>query len=253
MNRAGLLLALAIAAVVGIVFGVYPELDLALVQPFLDPAVKEGWIGFQRPPQLIRESIWWLVAAVAATPFVAVLAKLTWPQRRMLITGRAAVLMIATLVLGPLVLVNAVLKEYGGRPRPIDVTQYGGVEHFVPWWDPRGDCPRNCSFVAGEPSGAFWTLAPAAVTPPPWRAFAYAGALALGASSGLLRMMGGGHFFTDVVFAGVIDFLIVWLMHGLIYRWRATAISDDDVERALARAGEALRRCARRLLAGRPR
>ena len=51
----------------------------------------------------------------------------------------------------------------------------------MPWWDPRGDCPKNCSFVAGEPSGAFWTLAPAALTPPAWRALAYGASLAFGA------------------------------------------------------------------------
>jgi hypothetical protein len=42
-------------------------------------------------------------------------------------------------------LVNGVLKEHWGRPRTIDVAQFGGIEHFVAWWDPRGDCPKNCS------------------------------------------------------------------------------------------------------------
>jgi len=32
MNRTGLLIALAVAAVVGVVFGLYPELDLRLSQ-----------------------------------------------------------------------------------------------------------------------------------------------------------------------------------------------------------------------------
>ena len=104
----------------------------------------------------------------------------------------------------------------------------------MPWWDPRGDCPKNCSFVAGEPSGAFWTLAPAAVTPPQWRVLAYAAALAFGASVGLLRIAGGGHFFSDVVFAGVFTFLVIWLTHGFLYRWR-TRIADESVERLIER------------------
>ena len=36
MNRTGLLIALAVAAVVGVVFGLYPELDLRLSQPFYE-------------------------------------------------------------------------------------------------------------------------------------------------------------------------------------------------------------------------
>ena len=75
---------------------------------------------------------------------------------------------------------NVLLKEHWGRPRPIDVTQFGGNEHFVPWWDPRGDCTSNCSFVSGDVTGAFWTVAPAALAPAQWRAFAYGAALVPG-------------------------------------------------------------------------
>jgi hypothetical protein len=46
-------------------------------------------------------------------------------------------------------------------------------------------------------------------------------------------MAGGGHFFSDVAFAGVITFLIIWLMHGWLYRWRATRTTDAAVERTL--------------------
>ena len=61
-------------------------------------------------------------------------------------------------------------------------------------------------------------------------------ALIFGAAVGVLRMAGGGHFFTDVVFAGVFTFLIVWLVHGLLYRWRATQIADATVvERLIER------------------
>jgi membrane-associated PAP2 superfamily phosphatase len=151
----------------------------------------------------------------------------------MLLPGRAAVLMIVTLALAPGIVANVLLKDHWGRPRPIDVAEFGGDEHFVPWWDPRGDCPKNCSFVAGEPAGAFWTLAPAALTPLPWRALAYGGALAFGAGVGFLRMAGGGHFFSDAVFAGVFTFLVIWLVHGWLYRWPATAMTDAAVESAL--------------------
>ena len=82
------------------------------------------------------------------------------------------------------------------------MTEFGGVEQFRPWWDPRGNCPKNCSFVAGEPSSAFWTLAPAVLLPLPWRAIATAAALGFGAAVGLPRMTAGAHFFSDVVFAG---------------------------------------------------
>ena len=93
---------------------------------------------------------------------------------------------------------------------------------------------------AGEPSGAFWTLAGAAVVPPHWRALAYATALAFGAAVGILRMAAGAHFFTDWVFAGVFSFLVIWCTHGWLYRWPRTRTSDEAVERALAQSGHRL-------------
>jgi membrane-associated phospholipid phosphatase len=128
-----------------------------------------------------------------------------------------------------------VLKEHWGRPRPIDVTQFGGTEHFVAWWDPRGDCPANCGFVSGDVAGAVWTVAPAALAPPAWRAFAYGAALALGLGMAVIRMMAGGHFLTDVVFAGIFTFLIIWIAYALIYRWRLTRLTDAGIEGALER------------------
>jgi lipid A 4'-phosphatase len=115
------------------------------------------------------------------------------------------------------------------------VAQFGGEEHFRPWWDPRGDCPKNCSFIAGEPSGAYWTLAPAALVPQQWRLLAYGTALAFGSAVGVLRMAAGAHFFADVVFAGVLMFMVIWVTHGWFYRWHATRISDESVERMIAR------------------
>lgn len=242
MNRTGLVAALAVAVVVGVVFGVWPQLDLDLARLFFDPQRNIFGIGLQTWVLRTRDAAQYVIAALAAPAFIAVIGKVLLPRRRMLIAGRAALFLILTLALAPGIVANTILKDHWGRARPVDVTQFGGTDRFTPWWDPRGPCPNNCSFIAGEPSGAFWTLAPAALAPPQWRALAYAGALAFGSGVGVLRMTGGGHFFTDIVFAGIFSFLVVWTMHGLIYRWRGTRITDETVEAPLAQAGLALRK-----------
>jgi len=235
MNRTGLVIALAVAAVVGVVLGIRPTLDLDLAALFFDPARGGFWRSFDPTYLRLRDASTWLAALIAAPAVLALVLKLVRPRRSLIIPGRAIVLMLVTLALAPGVVANLILKEHWGRPRPIDVAEFGGDEHFRPWWDPRGDCAKNCSFVAGEPSGAFWTLAPAAVVPPHWRALAYGGALVFGAAVGVLRMAAGAHFFSDVVFAGVFTFLVIWLTHGWLYRWPRTRIADQAVERALER------------------
>lgn len=241
MNRTGLAVVLAIAAVVGVVFGVYPQLDLDIAALFYNPTTHAFVAWYSDRVEYARDAASWLITLIVAPAFFAVAGKILMPQRRMLIGGRAALFLIVTLSLGPGVLANGILKEHSARMRPSDVVQLGGKERFTPWWDFRGPCPDNCSFVAGEASGAFWTLAPAALAPPQWRPLAYAAAIAFGIAMGVLRMAAGGHFFTDVVFAGVLMFVLIWTCHGLIYRWRPTRLTDAMVERPLERLGSAIR------------
>ncbi len=238
MNRTGLYIALALAVIVGAIFGIFPELDLKIASLFVHSSYRPNFtFGMRLHPTLsaLRDAVLWISAILVAPAVAAVIWKLIRPSMPMLIPGRAAIFLIATLALAPGLVVNLVLKDYWGRPRPVDVTEFGGKEHFVPWWDPRGDCEKNCSFVSGDVSGAFWSLAPAALAPAPWRPLAYAAALTFGSAMGVMRMMAGGHFLSDVFFAGFFTFMIVWLGYAVIYRWRPTRTTDAAVENAIGR------------------
>ena len=248
MNRTGLTITLTIAFVIGILCAVDPQLDLDLAHISFDPSRQLFGINAQPWVQHAREAARVIITLLVLPAFLAVIGKLIWPHRRMLIEGRAALFLIVTLALGPGVITNLILKDHWGRSRPIDVQQFGGADHFMPWWDPRGECPNNCSFVAGEPSGAFWTLAPAALAPLELQPLAFGAALLFGIAVGVLRIGGGGHFFSDVMFAGVFVYLEIWLVYGLIYRWRATALSEDVIEAFLVRAGDEMRGALSRLL-----
>jgi len=244
MNRTGLIIALAIAVVVGLPFGLDPQLDLDIARHFYNHIDPSGHVFAWRifPPLMIFRNIGlWIGTILVAPAVIALVMKLVLPKSKMLVSGRAIVFLIATMALGPGLLVNVALKDHWGRPRPIDVTEFRGDQHFRAWWDPRGDCPNNCSFVSGDVAGAYWTIAPAALAPPQWRVLAYGAALTLGTAMAAMRVMAGAHFVTDVVFAGVFTFLIIWLAHGLIYRWPRTQLSDEAVEDALERAGLACR------------
>src|SRR5215831_20950614 len=212
MNRTGLLIALGLAAVVGVLFGLFPQLDLMISAPFQFPDAHHNGFALHLYPsvQWARDIGLWVGTLIIIPVVVALLLKLLLPRRRLLMSGRAIIFLISTLALGPGLFVNVGLKDHWGRPRPIDVTQFGGDQHFVAWWDPRGDCPGNCSFVSGDVSGAFWTIAPAA--------------LALGSAMAVVRMMAGAHFPSDTIFAGVFTFLIIWIAYAVIFRWPRTRL-----------------------------
>jgi membrane-associated PAP2 superfamily phosphatase len=244
MNQTGLIIALVIAVAGGLLLGFYPALELAIARHFHDYVDASHNVFAWRiyPPLMNARNVGLWIGTVLVAPAVAALVvKLIVPRRKMFISGRAVIFLVATLALAPGLMVNVILKDHWGRPRPIDVTQLGGNERFVAWWDPRGDCPANCSFVSGDVAGAAWTFAPAALAPPQWRLLAYGAAFAFTVGMGTIRVMAGAHFVSDAMFAGVFTFLTIWLLHGLIYRWPRTRLSDETVERAIERTGLACR------------
>jgi lipid A 4'-phosphatase len=237
MNRTGLFVALGLALVVGLLFGVFPELDLKLSALFYDPSTKSFPLKLNTLAAVARDLAMWISWALALPAIVALVIKLLRPDRPLLMSGRAIIFLLVTLFLSAGVLTNLGFKSYWGRPRPVAVTQFNGPEQFVPWWDPRGSCGRNCSFFSGEGATAFWTFAPAALAPPPWRPLAYAAATLFGIITSLLRMAFGGHFFTDVAAAGLVTFLTIWLAYAIIYRWKWSRLSDARIDVALTHLG----------------
>jgi membrane-associated phospholipid phosphatase len=119
--------------------------------------------------------------------------------------------------------VNGILKEHWGRPRPIDVVEFGGTKQYVDWWKPTGACERNCSFVSGEGATAAWMFGPAMIVPAPWRGLALAAAAVFTATMSGLRMSVGAHFFTDVLFGALSTMLLLLAMRAWTDRWLGPA------------------------------
>ncbi|WP_454623824.1 phosphatase PAP2 family protein [Bradyrhizobium cenepequi] len=235
MNRTGLFIALGLAIVIGLLFGIFPELDLKLAALFYDVAQRTFPLKLNGVAVFARDAAMWIAWGFALPAIAAFVVKLIRPDRPMLISGRAATFLLVTLLLSAGILTNLTFKTYWGRPRPVVVTEFAGDQGFVPWWDPRGTCGRNCSFFSGEGATAFWTYAPAALAPPQWRPLAYGAATVFGIATSGLRMAFGGHFFTDVAIAGLVTFFVIWLAYALIYRWAATRLTDAQVDAALTR------------------
>ena len=165
-------------------------LDLLIAQLFYDPSRQKFLAAVNPAVALMRDN--GLVALVTCVG--AVVAALATRLRRRPgwhIPGRAVLFLVSTLALGPGLLVNGILKDHWHRPRPVQVTQFGGDKNYVDWWNPGGGCARNCSFVSGETSSAAWMFAPAMLAPPQWRVAAYAGAAVFTAVIAFVRMAAG--------------------------------------------------------------
>ena len=99
MNRTGLVIALSLAAVAGLAFALYPELDLAVSRAFYDAAKQDFPLRFRPTLVWLRAESMWVITALIAPAIIALAVKLILPFTRMLMSGRAALFLIATLML----------------------------------------------------------------------------------------------------------------------------------------------------------
>jgi lipid A 4'-phosphatase len=246
MNRTGLVIAIVVAAAAVLLFTLYPHLDLDLARRYYDPTGRNFPQSSVVSAETLRRAAMWIAWGFTVPAILALFAKLVWPHRPLLVGGRNLVFIVATMILTAGIFSNGIFKSHWSRPRPVATQEFGGQWSFKPWWDPRGDCPRNCSFYSGEAATAFWTYAPAALTPAPVRPLAYTAATAFGLATGYWRMTFGGHYASDVIFAGIATFLIIWLMYWFVYRRVTSRLTDESVDRALTNLAMAIRRTFRR-------
>lgn len=135
---------------------------------------------------------------------------------------RQAIFILLLLALGPGLIVNVILKDHLGRPRPQEIIEFGGQHDFVQFWQPGADA-KNSSFPSGHAAIAFFTMAPWFVyrreKPTLARAFLIGG-LGFGCLIGLTRILQGAHFISDILWAGGLVYLFGELLSWLLLRPR---------------------------------
>ena len=112
---------------------------------------------------------------------------------------------LISLFLGPLLITNWILKEFWGRARPFQTTEFGGLREFSLPGTIVDECARNCSFVSGEAAAAFWLLWLVPLLPAAWRVGGGALLLVFAIFVAGLRVAFGRHFFSDVTIGATLS------------------------------------------------
>lgn len=206
---------LALTGVSVALFVFFPEVDLAFAGLFYD----DGFYLARHPVSMffhryagypgialgLAGLVWWLAA-------LCIRRRQLWGVQR----GVGLFLALA-LLLGPGLVVNGVLKDYWGRARPVQIQEFGGERTFSPALVIADQCERNCAFTSGHAAIAFYLVVLAFLLTGPWRWIAFWGAVLYGAVVGLVRIVQGGHFLSDVVFSFIFVFLVAAILHRLIF------------------------------------
>lgn len=132
---------------------------------------------------------------------------------------RLKAVLVATLIAGPGLIVNGVLKAHWGRPRPWMTEDFGGWLPFVEAGVYSNYCTSgNCSFVSGEAAAAGWLMCLALVLAVHrYRAYAIVVGLLAIAMAGL-RVGFGAHYLSDVVL-GFLMTVVIFAAFAALAEW----------------------------------
>jgi membrane-associated PAP2 superfamily phosphatase len=209
-----------VAVVLTPIFWLTP-LDIVAAGWFYDPGLAAPWYGrevlfsrifFHAPPVLIG-----LIVAVALWCYATGGKSPLKAGRR-----RAAVIMLAAVLIGPGLLVNSVFKNHWGRPRPNAIEQFGGKHSYQP--------PLLRSAVGGKsfPSGhvavAFVFAVFYLLLKDKRRRLAWVilwATLLLGLAMGVARMAAGAHFLSDVLWSMLITWFAAWAVYYSVMEFDA--------------------------------
>jgi len=214
---ASLVLGLALAPL----FLAYPGIDLAVAAWGYEPG--QGFPASREPPwtffrPLIYASMYVVVGGSIALLLWRFAARRTGSVPSWLPAARSLWFVLACIAIGPGLVANSILKDNWGRPRPSQIEAFGGTRSFSPPILIDDQCARNCSFVSGEAAAAFSLLALGLAFPGNARMRAWVPVgLAFGLAAGFVRIMQGGHFLSDVVYAGVVVCFVCGALYGLFF------------------------------------
>jgi membrane-associated PAP2 superfamily phosphatase len=191
--------------------------DIAVARRYFTPG--EGWTQADDAVfrLLYRYGPW--LAVTLAVGGLGMGLLYTFGPTRDARAARRAWLFPLLMLLGPGLLVNAVGKDNWGRPRPKQIQEFGGPDTYITAGAIGPVAKDRKSFPSGHASMGFYLLAGYFVwrgrRPLLARASLAAGVL-MGAAIGWARIVQGGHFLSDVIWAGAAVFIagevIAWLL-----------------------------------------
>lgn len=195
------------------------DLDLRTASLFYHPEADDPWFESRQPFWLLLYQVAPLLIGLVTIASLAVLAAGSlWPRYKRLRIH--ALFLIATAILGPGLVVNAILKDHWGRPRPHQTVELGGAQAYLPPLV-MGEPGKGKSFPCGHSSAGYllsaffliWLRRRA------WLAtLALLGSIALGTLLGIGRMTAGDHYLSDVIWSAVIVYSLAFGLYYFVLR-----------------------------------
>lgn len=197
-------------------FMVFPQTDLWVSQHFYSATSEQFLLQNSQMVDGIRAAVVDALWALNIGLILVLVVKSIFPRCVQWIQAKTALYVLLCFLVAPSLVVNVLLKDHWGRPRPTQIESFGGDKIFQPAWKISQQCDHNCAFVCGDCAMVFTLFA---FVPLVKRKKLLACAVTTaGLSMGALRLAAGGHFLSDVVLSGLLVYVLVLLIYTLFLR-----------------------------------
>lgn len=215
---------LAMAIVAAILFS-GTDLDVAASRRFYHPELADHWPVASQPVwHWFYLSTPWITSSLAAAAGALLVA--SFVRTRLSRLRLHGLFILLSVIVGPGLIINALLKDHWGRPRPREIVEFGGrMQYAAPLLPssahgksfPCGHCSVGYLYAVG-----WWIWRR---NRPRWAVASLGVGLGMGSLLGVGRMAAGGHFLSDAVWAGLIAFGVAHVLY--YYGLRVPAHEDS--------------------------
>ena len=207
---------IAISVFLAFLFIYYPEIDIKFSSIFYKN-------GFYLKDSFIAKSIYKatliIITLFATLTLLLLIFDLVFKRDFFDIKKRVLIYLLTTLILGPGLIVNIFLKDSFKRARPYQIKEFGGDKKFTPAFVLSNQCKKNCSFTSGHAAAAFYFLALVPLFKKRETKILVAFLSILwGSLVGIVRIIQGGHFLSDVIFSAFIVYFIAKICYKILFR-----------------------------------
>jgi lipid A 4'-phosphatase len=202
------------------------NLDIQIQDHFFK--VETGWFLKSSQPWLFLYDFGNLPALILS---VASLILLSVSFFKLSLTKYRKIFIFMTIVMaiGPGLLVNSILKDNWGRPRPRDIIEFGGNYNYEKVLEIDPDS-KGKSFPCGHASMGFYLMTLFFIFRKNRKLIAYFFlfiGLIYGGLIGLARIVQGGHFASDVIWAGGLVYLVATAAYYFLKMDRSIFLKSD--------------------------
>ena len=192
-------------------FVLFPSIDIEFSSFFFDESRGGFYLGEYSIIKFFYKFVIIVIKLFTVGIILLLLISLIFKKKFLNLTKKKLIYLLLVLALGPIAIVNLVFKDNLGRARPRHIVEFKGDKKFTPAFVKTNQCDTNCSFVCGHASAGFYFFALIPLVR--YRRSMAWFALGFGSFIGLIRVVQGGHFLSDVIFSG----FFVYFSYKIVY------------------------------------